>query len=213
MITDRYSYTSSSVIGQKYDRIANWWHENHKTSEYGIAAIGRAISYCKKRNQVLDVGCGTGGRIFRLLENHGFSLTGIDASSEMIALARDSHREATLETADIREWKNTQQFDLIIAWDSIFHLQQHEHKETLEKLVSFLADDGVFIYSLGDVVGNHESDWRDDKFPYGSIGIDANLRLLMNIGCGIRHVELDQYPQLHAFIIVQKRSGSESTGE
>jgi 2-polyprenyl-3-methyl-5-hydroxy-6-metoxy-1,4-benzoquinol methylase len=74
-------------IGQKYDRIAGWWHENHKDSAYGIAQINRAIRYCRNRGSALDVGCGSGGRFFRLLEGHGFRISGIDASAEMIRLA------------------------------------------------------------------------------------------------------------------------------
>ncbi len=60
-------------------------------------------------------------------------------------------------------------------------------------------------------MGSHESDWHGDKFPYGSIGIDANLRLLMDLG-HIRHVELDQYPQQHAYIIAQAGDGVEWVG-
>jgi 2-polyprenyl-3-methyl-5-hydroxy-6-metoxy-1,4-benzoquinol methylase len=74
-------------IGLKYDRIAEWWHENHKDSDYGVTQISRAISYCQNRRNALDVGCGSGGRIFRLLAEHGFRINGIDASGEMIRLA------------------------------------------------------------------------------------------------------------------------------
>ena len=199
-------------IGRKYDRIARWWHETHKDSQYGIPQIARAISYCRNKGRALDIGCGSGGRIFRLLGDLGFTITGVDASAEMIALAGMEHPELHLVHADIREWSIDEAFDLIIAWDSIFHLEEYEHEEVITKLVDFLAADGVLIYSLGDAVGSHESDWHGDKFPYGSIGIDANLRLLMDLGCHIRHVELDQYPQQHAYVIAQAGEGLERVG-
>lgn len=41
---------------------------------------------------------------------------------------------------------------------------------------------------------------------YGSLGVNYILTLLDNLGCHIRHVEFDQYPELHVCIIAQKSS-------
>lgn len=197
-------FIDPKLIGAKYDKIAHWWHQEHDHSLYGLEQIRGAILYCNQRRSALDVGCGSGGRVFRLLEEMGFGITGIDASAEMIAIARASHPAALLQVADIREWQSPERFDLVIAWDSIFHLAQHEHEQVLKKLADLLGAGGILIYTLGDAVGEHESDWHDDKFPYSSIGIGENLRVLMDCGLHIRHVELDQYPQKHAYIIARK---------
>lgn len=50
-------------IGEQYDKIAQWWHDHHNDSDYGLRQIEKAISYCNLRGSALDVGCGTGGRI------------------------------------------------------------------------------------------------------------------------------------------------------
>jgi len=197
-------FVDPKLIGAKYDKIAHWWHQEHNHSLYGIEQIRNAIRYCEHQGTALDVGCGSGGRVFRLLADSGFTITGIDASAEMITLARANHPSATLHVADIREWQSTERFDLIIAWDSIFHLAQDEHEHVLKKLADLLAEKGILIYTVGDAVGEHESDWHNDKFPYSSIGIGENLRVLMDCGLRIRHVELDQYPQKHAYIIAGK---------
>ena len=52
-----------SDIGKKYDKTANWWHEKHVNSDYGLAQIEKAISYCPEKGSALDVGCGNGGRV------------------------------------------------------------------------------------------------------------------------------------------------------
>lgn len=191
-------------IGPKYDKIAHWWHEQHNESSYGIEQIRRAMRYCQRQGRALDVGCGSGGRIFRVLEDSGFQITGIDASPGMISIAKENHPAVKLQVADIREWQSDERYDLIIAWDSIFHLAQNEHDQVLKKLANLLGEGGIVIYTLGDAVGEHESDWHDEKFPYSSIGIGENLRVLMDRGLHIRHVELDQYPQKHAYIIARK---------
>ena len=60
------------LIGQKYDKIADWWHERHKHSNYGLDQIHRAIKYCSRKKQALDVGCGSGGRVIDILEKNAF---------------------------------------------------------------------------------------------------------------------------------------------
>jgi SAM-dependent methyltransferase len=191
-------------IGNKYDKIADWWHAHHEGSSYGMAQVARAISYCSGRVSALDVGCGSGGRITRKLLDNKFKVTGLDASAEMIRIAKANHTDVSWILGDICTWETEKKFDLIIAWDSIFHLPLEMHAVVIPKLCGMLADNGVLLYTFGDGYGSHESDWKDDKFPYSTLGIDGNLRLLMDSGCTCRHLELDQFPQPHVFVIAQK---------
>lgn len=194
-----------SNIGEKYDKIARWWHDTHNESEYGLRQIERAISYCERRGLALDVGCGSGGRIVRKLESSGFSVTGIDASSKMIEIAKANNPSAEFFVADICDWDTTQKYDLIIAWDSIFHLPFSKHSEVVSKLCGMLQKDGIFIYTFGDDYGEHESDWHNHKFYYSSIGINGNLEVIMESNCECRHLELDQYPEKHVVVIAQQK--------
>ena len=198
---------ASSKLGASYDKIATWWQQQHDQSDYGLAQIERAISFCNKHDQVLDVGCGCGGRITRLLVKQSFSVTGIDISTEMIRLARQAHPEETFLVQDICRFVTSQNFDLIIAWDSIFHLPLHQQRPVVTRLCQLLAPDGVLVYSFGDAVeGEHDSEWHDDKFHYSTIGIDGNLQLLTEQGVTCTHLELDQWPENHAYLITVKRS-------
>jgi len=61
------------------------------------------------------------------------------------------------------------------------------------------------VYSLGDATGEHTDTWKGEEFYYSSLGINANLNLLINNGLTILHMELDQYPEKHAYIIATKR--------
>lgn len=191
-------------IGEKYDKIARVWEEEHRNSEYGIWQIEKAISYCENKKTALDVGCGCGGRITELLVKEGFSITGIDASTEMIKIAKQKYPEINFFHADICEWQSDKKFDLITAWDSIFHLSYNEHKPVLIKLTSFLNPKGIIIYTFGDDTGEHYSDWHNDSFRYSSIGINENIKTLIENNNEIKHLELDQYPEKHIFIIAKK---------
>ena len=45
-----------------YDRVAQWWQQQHIDSTYGIAALERAIRFVENRSTALDIGCGSSGR-------------------------------------------------------------------------------------------------------------------------------------------------------
>ena len=191
-------------IGEKYDKIAEWWHQHHHNSDYGVRQIEKAISYCNNRRSALDVGCGSGGRIVRKLLNNGFVVTGVDASSKMVDIARANHPSMQFIVADICDWEYDQKFDLIVAWDSIFHLPFSMHAVVISKLVGMLQSDGILAYTFGDDQGEHESDWQNEKFYYSTIGIKGNLKAIMESNCEVRHLELDQFPEKHVFVIAKK---------
>jgi SAM-dependent methyltransferase len=193
-------------LGTKYDKIAAWWQQQMQASSYGLPQLERAISYCNKREKALDVGCGSGGRLINRLLKAGFEVTGMDVSEKMLVLARQQHPEVSFQQADICEWQNDQSYDLILAWDSIFHVPLERQAKVVGRLCGMLSPGGILLYTFGDSQGDHLSRWHEDDFYYSSIGISENLRVIMRSGCECRHLELDQYPQKHVSVIVRKEA-------
>src|SRR5262245_6322443 len=124
--------------GAHYDRIALWWQQQHAHSVYGVAALERAIRFVKNKTTALEVGCGSSGRFIEVLLQNGFTPTGLDISAEMIALARQRHPLVTFYTADICTWVLPQSYDLMVAWDSTFHLPLAEQAPVLKRLCAGL---------------------------------------------------------------------------
>lgn len=191
-------------IGTKYDKIASWWSNRHENSEYGLKQFLHTLTFCQQGSNVLDVGCGAGGRFVRELTKRGDKVTGIDVSKEMILLATHKHPDHTFLHADICEFETTETFDFIFAWDSIFHLPLTQQEMALKKLTRLLKPKGILMYTFGNDIGEHQSEWLDDTFYYSSIGINDNLEILLNEGLTPIHLELDQYPEKHVFLIAQK---------
>ena len=191
-------------IAQNYNNIAKWWQEQHQDSVYGIEQLQRALQFCEHKRSALDVGCGAGGRFIDTLESNSFQIQGVDISSEMIALAQAQHPEHLFTQADICTYQSDKHFDLIVAWDSIFHLPYNEHVPVLKKLCAHLNPGGVLMYSFGDTDGEHEDQWHDMTFAYSSIGIPNNLATLAEAGLVIKHLEIDQWPEQHVYVIAQK---------
>jgi 2-polyprenyl-3-methyl-5-hydroxy-6-metoxy-1,4-benzoquinol methylase len=203
-------------IAHSYNALAEWWDGIHRASEYGIDSVERAIRFCKSKNRALDIGCGAGGRITRKLLEHGFNYTGIDISKSMIELAKGNHPDELFICTDINQWqpviKGKDKFDLIVAWDSLFHLPIEHHKPILESIACWLQDDGVFISTLGHIESSlgesHSNNSMGELLHYSSIGINNYVRILMDEGCICKHIEFDQFPENHVVLIVQKAPDS-----
>lgn len=193
-----------SEIGKKYDKIAHWWDAQHEQSSYGVNQLERAIGFSAGGKKALDVGCGSGGRLIHVLQNHGYSITGLDVSNKMLKLAKNNHPEHNFIHQDICAWQTQEQYDFILAWDSIFHLPLAKQKPVLSKLCDLLTEGGVLIYTFGNAVGEHIDQWRNDSFYYSSIGVNENIQTLLNNGLSILHLEIDQYPEKHVYIIATK---------
>lgn len=105
---------------------------------------------------ILDLGCGTGRHDF-LLAGKGYSVTGVDMSEEMLAVA-NSQRSVSLDTSqlstlifhhgDIRTIRLNRTFDVII---SLFHVMSYQ--TTNEDLAAAFATakahlrpGGIFIF-------------------------------------------------------------------
>ncbi|MBL4854070.1 class I SAM-dependent methyltransferase [bacterium AH-315-J19] len=195
---------ATSGIGQQYDKIAAWWNDYHMDSAYGVAQIMRALSFAPSQGNALDVGCGSGGRIIRRLKEQGYEVTGIDASEKMINLARKNHPDSLFIHEDIRHWETEDRFDFIVAWDCLFHLPLSMQKPVLSKFCNMLSDRGVMIHTFGDSLGKHTDSWQGQKFHYSSIGMTQNIELLHENGLSVLHLELDQFPEKHVYIISKK---------
>lgn len=196
--------TQPPDIGQQYDAIAEWWQDYHQDSDYGVAALERALKFTGIGGQALDVGCGAGGRLLRKLEARGFQITGVDASAKMIELARENHPEGAFIQANIIDWGHAELFDFILAWDSLFHLPLDQQVPVLNKLCGWLKPGGVLLYSFGDAIGTHTDEWRGQTFRYSSLGVTKNIEILQAQGMQLRHLEHDQLPEKHVYAIAQK---------
>lgn len=191
----------------RYDQIAQWWQTQHQDSSYGIAQLERAIKFTSNRNSALDVGCGSSGRFINILSQHGFQAEGLDISQEMINLARKLHPpEITFYREDICCWIPPKHYSLISAWDSTFHLPLNAQEPVTKKLCDALEPDGVLLFTCGGGHTNGEISgaFQGQDFDYSTLGVDAFLQILTSQHCTCRHLEYDQYPEKHVYIIAQK---------
>lgn len=200
-------------IGKAYDQITHLWQSEDFNRENGIAQHERALQFLKEQNaskalvgKALDVGCGCTGRFIDLLQAHGLQVEGLDISEQMLALARERHPDVTFHQQDICQWELPHQYDFITAWDSIWHIPLSQQEAVMTKLVAGLNSKGILIFSFGglDEAGDHKDDFMGPEVYYSSLGTSGFLQLFSILDCTIRHLEYDQYPEMHTYLIVQK---------
>jgi 2-polyprenyl-3-methyl-5-hydroxy-6-metoxy-1,4-benzoquinol methylase len=195
-----------SEIAKSYDQIAERWSSASFPRTNGLAQHERAIAFLRQKRLALDVGCGSSGRLIDLLSHHGFGVEGVDIAQRMIELAQARHPTVTFHHADICQWPLPRQYDLISAWDSIWHIPLPAQEPVMRKLMAGLAPGGVLIFTTGglDAPTEKVDSAMDVPVYYSVLGIPKLLRLIETCGCVCRHLEYDQYPESHLYLIVQK---------
>ena len=194
-------------IGSAYDQITHLWQSEKFNLANGIEAHRRALSFVKNRGRALDIGCGCTGRFIDFLQQEGFTPEGVDISDEMLRLAKQKHPDVTFHHQDICQWQSPEKYDFITAWDSIWHIPLAQQESVMTKLIGSLNKGGVLIFSFGgtDEPGEHIDSFMGPEVYYSTLGISGFLSLLITLGAVCRHLEYDQYPELHTYLIVQEQ--------
>lgn len=187
--------------GKLYDQISAWWNDDESRLTAGVEFVRKALRFSAKEGRALDVGCGSGGRIITKLFDAGLSVTGIDVSEEQLKYARNRHPGLDFILADICEWQPLKQYDVVIAWDSIFHVPYSEQRGVVEKLCNALASGGVILFTAGGVDGEITGQMHGQDFYYSSLAEGEYLKIMRENGCKCVLMERDQHPEEHVVFI------------
>ncbi|MGQ8364448.1 class I SAM-dependent methyltransferase [Glaciecola sp. 1036] len=193
-------------IGLAYDQLTPLFNSSDFNRSYGIEQHKRALKFVKNPASAFDVGCGCSGRIFDLLIEHGLTAKGIDVSEQMVALAKERHPTIDIICGDICEYSFTEQYDFITAWDSIWHIPLASQQAVMDKLVNALAPAGVLLFSFGGTenADKHVNTAMGPAMYYSTLGTNGYIELLLSKGMQLKHLEFDQFPERHGYLIAQK---------
>ena len=109
-------------------------------------AIQRFAACLAPGARVLDMGCGSGRDVMTFSEM-GFETAGLDASEELVKLAR-ARLGDRIFAADISEWTADEPFDGIWCCASLMHLTETECGRFFANLKSNLKPGGALYISV-----------------------------------------------------------------
>lgn len=195
-------------IALAYDELAERWLDERFSRTDGVHQHNRALGFLAEgiSGWALNVGCGCNTRFNSIIRERGLEIEGIDISERMVALAKAADPTITVHHADVCRWQPQRKYRFISAWDSIWHVPLEQQRSLMLKLMSALEARGVFIFSAGglDEAQEHVDSAMGPAVYYSTLGIPGLLEVIKDAGCVCRHLELDQYPQTHLCIIVQR---------
>ncbi|MFT5875531.1 MAG: putative AdoMet-dependent methyltransferase [Clostridium sp.] len=182
--------TGFDLWANGYDNSVNF---SEKNNEYPFAGYKDVLNYVynqvreKDGANILDIGFGT-GILTTQLYNNGYSITGIDFSSNMIDIAKQKMPQATLINHDFSKGLPDQiknhHFDFIISTYAIHHLTDKEKINFIKLLFPLLNKTGMIL--LGDVSfetrnqlekckSKYNEYWDNDEFYFTVEEIKNNL--------------------------------------
>jgi SAM-dependent methyltransferase/GNAT superfamily N-acetyltransferase len=101
-------------------------------------------------DRVLDLGCGCGVPMARLLVERGCEVLGVDISDEQIRRARALVAGATFERADVTAWDRPDgSFDAIVSLYALIHLPREDLEALVPRLARWLRPGGRLLATVG----------------------------------------------------------------
>jgi SAM-dependent methyltransferase len=130
------------IFGKFYDAVMG---DRSEPAEYLCRLI--QASRPNARN-VLELGCGTGSILKHL--QHNYEVSGLDASSRMLSLARHKVPDAKVFLQNMVDFKVDVRFDVVCCvFDSINHIRNFsEWKRVFARVRQHLSPGGIFIFDI-----------------------------------------------------------------
>jgi SAM-dependent methyltransferase len=129
----------------RYDQHTTWYDEFASTEpfarlrEHAVELLGSGPGRC------LDLGCGT-GLALPLLNEARWTVTGVDASAEQLALARSRSHDVELLQADAHALPfDDESFDAVIS--VLTHTDFDDAAVAVRESARVLEGGGVFVYA------------------------------------------------------------------
>lgn len=143
-----------------------------------------------KNGEILDLGCGGGEPITSYFMRQGHNVVGLDASANMIQIARQNLPEGDWRVEDIRTFDFIERFHGIIGWNSFFHLTRQEQRNALPNIAKHLRLEGALLLTVGPQDGEVAGWVCDDRVYHASLSQLEYSDILSNLGL-----------QVHKFVV------------
>lgn len=190
--------------GKSYDLIAEDFAKMRDSFYSEQKYLDLFMSYLLPNSHILDIGCGSGYPIAAYLIEHGFQVTGIDGSQELLSIAQIKCPKLHSICGDVRTVKIDHKYDAILEWWCLFHIPKHDHEKMISRFGTWIKPGGFLEFTTGDHEYNHKSsDMLNQELSYYSLEPKLYEKYLKETGFKILLRENDQ--DQHMVWIAQKQ--------
>lgn len=187
------------IVENAYDHIAEWylrWAQEQRSPRERYA--NKVLENAPESPRVLELGCGSGLPITRLLLDRGAQVVANDISARQISMAKNRCPQATFIPGDMSALSfDPTSFDGVVSFYTIFHLPRTEQKGLLSNIYSWLRPGGVCVFNLSTV---DEEEIHGEFFGHGmfwsSYSVDESLAMVRDTGLEVVETEVPEPEQL-----------------
>ncbi len=164
--TDLQPDEHGDIVREGYNKIAGKYSQDRSLFK-NKKEIDDFIEQLPDGAVVLDIGCGGGVPVLKLLVEKGYSAKGIDFSKGMLELAKKNVPKAELILGDVmKTYFESESLDGIISAYAIIHIHRSHHPALYLKIHNWLKRGGIMLvstakdecdedYSTNDYYGAH----------------------------------------------------------
>ena len=136
-----------------FAQVYDTFMDNVPYDEWGAYLVSLLKKYGVKDGLVLDMGCGTGA-MTRYLDAHGYDMTGIDLSEEMLTIAKEkSSPDILYLLQDMREFElyGTMRAAVSVCDSMNYILEEEDLLQVFSLVNNYLDPGGIFVFDLNTV--------------------------------------------------------------
>lgn len=148
-----------TTVREFYDKFADTYADNRDLFDMTEVIDSFSGYLDTKEGKLLDLGCGAGEPFARWFIDHGWSVTGVDFSKQMLELASKYVPKMKTVHADMLQVEfHSNHFDAITATYSLFHIPSRDHAALFDKFYRWLRPKGsaLFTYATKEYTGSKE---------------------------------------------------------
>lgn len=185
--------TPKEIVEQAYDDIAEWylhWVEDQRSPRERYT--NKVLENAPASPCILELGCGPGLPITRMLLDRGAQVVANDISNRQLSMAKVRCPQATLISGDMAALSfEPASFDGVISFFTLFHLPRAEQKVMLSKIHSWLKPGGMFVFNLATV---DEEEIHGEFLGHGmfwsSYGVEDSKAMVRDVGLEVVEAEV-----------------------
>ena len=112
----------------------------------------------------------------------GLRVTGVDSSPTMISFCRDRLPNQEWIVADMRQLGLGRRFGGILAWDSFFHLNQDDQRQTFAIFADHASVGAALMFNTGPQHCESVGEYRGDPLYHASLSPSEYETLITRFG-------------------------------